>query len=133
MMNANDNDRRLRVQYPNALYHLTSRGVERRQILLDDGDRQRFFDCNFNRRWRGSGHLLEGRFRGKIVENESYACRGSVMTNYWRLGTVTREALPRLTGPSSKRKYRTPLVRPLSKPLMAGYWAASHWRRASGS
>ena len=45
-MSARDNDRRLRVQYPNALYHMTSRGVERRNIYLDDADRQAYFDLS---------------------------------------------------------------------------------------
>lgn len=34
--------RRLRVQYDGAIYHLTMRGVERRPIFRDDGDRERF-------------------------------------------------------------------------------------------
>ena len=42
-MSSRDNDRRLRVQYPNALYHVTSRGVLRRNIYRDDLDRETFF------------------------------------------------------------------------------------------
>ena len=37
-------NRRQRVQYPNALYHVTSRGVRRGDRYLDDIDRQRFMD-----------------------------------------------------------------------------------------
>jgi REP element-mobilizing transposase RayT len=43
-MDSADNDRRLRVQYPNAIYHLMSRGVQRSDIFLDDDDRLAFFD-----------------------------------------------------------------------------------------
>ncbi len=39
-----DNDRRLRVQYPNAIYHLISRGVQRSNIFLVDDDRIAFFE-----------------------------------------------------------------------------------------
>jgi len=34
--------RPLRIQYPNAVYHVTCRGNERRKIFLDDDDRRRF-------------------------------------------------------------------------------------------
>ena len=34
--------RPLRIQYPGALYHITSRGNERRNIFVDDADRIRF-------------------------------------------------------------------------------------------
>lgn len=37
-------NRRQRVQYPNALYHVTSRGVRRGDLYLDDVDRQSFMD-----------------------------------------------------------------------------------------
>jgi putative transposase len=43
-MGIQDNDRRLRVQYPNAIYHLMSRGVQRSNIFLNDVDRRAFFD-----------------------------------------------------------------------------------------
>ena len=43
-MEWNDNDRRLRVQYDNALYHMTSRGVGRNDIFWDDDDRAAFFE-----------------------------------------------------------------------------------------
>ncbi|MFC1461716.1 transposase [Verrucomicrobiota bacterium] len=35
--------RKLRVQFPGAIYHVTIRGVERRTIFMDDRDRERFF------------------------------------------------------------------------------------------
>jgi len=34
--------RRLRIQFPGAIYHVTARGVERRRIFVDDVDRTRF-------------------------------------------------------------------------------------------
>jgi REP element-mobilizing transposase RayT len=36
--------RPLRIQYPGALYHITSRGNERKKIFLDDTDRIRFLE-----------------------------------------------------------------------------------------
>jgi REP element-mobilizing transposase RayT len=34
--------RPLRVEYTGALYHITSRGNERKKIFFDDGDRKKF-------------------------------------------------------------------------------------------
>ena len=34
--------RKLRVQYPGAIYHLMNRGDRREKIFKDDDDRQRF-------------------------------------------------------------------------------------------
>lgn len=34
--------RQLRVQYPGAMYHVMSRGNQRKDIFLDDVDRQDF-------------------------------------------------------------------------------------------
>ncbi len=36
--------RPLRIEYPGAVYHIISRGNERREIFLDDGDRLKFLD-----------------------------------------------------------------------------------------
>jgi putative transposase len=36
--------RPLRIQYSGAFYHITCRGIERRDIFADDKDRNRFFD-----------------------------------------------------------------------------------------
>ena len=36
--------RPLRIQYPDAFYHVTCRGTERRKIFLDDDDRNRFLE-----------------------------------------------------------------------------------------
>jgi len=34
--------RPIRIEYPGALYHVTSRGNERRDIFVDDDDRRKF-------------------------------------------------------------------------------------------
>ena len=36
--------RPLRIEYPAALYHITSRGNEKRDIFLEDSDRERFLE-----------------------------------------------------------------------------------------
>jgi len=36
--------RPLRIEYPAALHHITSRGNEKRDIFLEDSDRERFLD-----------------------------------------------------------------------------------------
>lgn len=110
--------RPLRVVYPDALYHIISRGNEKNDIFLSDDDRKTFLqilnqviklyqwfchayclmgnhyhlliethlpnlsqgmrDLNgiyaqtFNRVHNRNGHLFEGRFKGFIVEKESY-------------------------------------------------------------
>ena len=110
--------RPLRLEYEDALYHITSRGNTRESIFLDDKDRTRFLvilsdavkrygwichayclmsnhyhllietpDANlsrgmqflngvytqwFNRRHQRVGHLLQGRFKGILIEKESH-------------------------------------------------------------
>ena len=36
--------RKLRVEYPGAIYHIMNRGDRRERIFFDDKDRQRFID-----------------------------------------------------------------------------------------
>lgn len=36
--------RPLRIEYPEAYYHVTSRGNERKAIFRDDTDREKFLD-----------------------------------------------------------------------------------------
>jgi REP element-mobilizing transposase RayT len=36
--------RPIRIEYAGALYHVTSRGNERKEIFLDDGDRIKFLE-----------------------------------------------------------------------------------------
>ncbi|MBN1910695.1 MAG: transposase [Pirellulales bacterium] len=110
--------RPLRIEFPGALYHVMSRGNERKAIVRDDADRERRLDwlrrtvethgwrlhafvvmgnhehlfvetpepnlsagmqylngsytSYFNRRHRRSGHLLQGRFKAHLVEEEGY-------------------------------------------------------------
>jgi putative transposase len=44
--------RPLRIEYPGALYHITSRGNERKAIFLDDEDRERFLEILLDYRKR---------------------------------------------------------------------------------
>ena len=37
--------RKLRLEYPGAMYHVINRGDRREPIFTDDADRQRFLDC----------------------------------------------------------------------------------------
>ena len=110
--------RQLRIQFPGAIYHVTSRGDRRQAIVLDDVDRNTFFDrigktvekytwqmfaatlmtnhfhlffrtpqanlsrgmqfllsgyaAWWNARHAMSGHVFQGRFRGHLVEDETY-------------------------------------------------------------
>jgi putative transposase len=110
--------RPLRIEYAGALYHITSRGNERRKIFLDDADRKKFlgileeyhdrygilihsyvlmdnhyhliletpkgnllkvmhglnggYTGYFNRKYGRSGHLFQGRYKGIIVDKDSY-------------------------------------------------------------
>ncbi len=110
--------RPLRVEYAGALYHVTSRGNERKKIFLGDGDRKKFlgiledyhdrygilihsfvlmdnhyhlvletpkgnllkvmhglnggYTGYFNRKYERSGHLFQGRYKGIIIDKDSY-------------------------------------------------------------
>jgi REP element-mobilizing transposase RayT len=110
--------RPLRVEYTGALYHITSRGNERKKIFLDDGDRKKFlgiledyhnrygilihsyvlmdnhyhliletpkgnllkvmhglnggYTGYFNRKYGRTGHLFQGRYKGIIIDKDSY-------------------------------------------------------------
>lgn len=110
--------RQLRIQFPGAIYHVTSRGDRRQAIVIDDLDRDTFFQrigksvekyswqmfaavlmtnhfhlffrtpqANlssgmqflsggyaswWNARHGYTGHVFQGRFRGHIVEDETY-------------------------------------------------------------
>jgi REP element-mobilizing transposase RayT len=110
--------RPLRLEYPGALWHVTSRGNARGSIFSDDADRKAFLDVlahvveifrwelhayvlmgnhyhllvatpepnlsrgmrqvngiytqRFNRRHARTGHVMQGRFKGILVEKESH-------------------------------------------------------------
>ena len=110
--------RQLRIQYPGAYYHVTSRGNERQKIYKDDKDYQIFLDklaisldvynvsllayvcmtnhfhlflttpdgnlsefmrhfnisytSAFNRRYKRTGHLYQGRYKSFLVDADAY-------------------------------------------------------------
>ncbi len=110
--------RPLRVEYAGALYHITSRGNERKRIFLADKDRKKFlgilgdyhdrygilihsfvlmdnhyhliletpkgnllkvmhglnggYTGYFNRKYGRSGHLFQGRYKGIVIDKDSY-------------------------------------------------------------
>jgi putative transposase len=110
--------RPLRIEYAGALYHITSRGNERKKIFLEDGDRKKFLEIledyhdrygilihsyvlmdnhyhliletpkgnllkvmhglngrytgYFNRKYGRVGHLFQGRYRGIVIDKDSY-------------------------------------------------------------
>lgn len=110
--------RPLRIEYAGALYHITSRGNERKKIFLEDADRKKFFQIledyydrygilihsyvlmdnhyhliletpkgnllkvmhginrgytgYFNRKYGRVGHLFQGRYRGIVIDKDSY-------------------------------------------------------------
>jgi len=110
--------RPLRIEFKNAVYHITSRGNERKKIYRDDGDKEKFLGlledyknrCNFlihcfvlmdnhyhlvietlrpnlikimhglnsgytgyfNKKYKRSGHLFQGRYKAIIVDKENY-------------------------------------------------------------
>ncbi|HEY4732454.1 MAG TPA: transposase [Gammaproteobacteria bacterium] len=68
--------RPLRLEFPGALYHLTARGNERRDIYRDDGDRVRFLD------------LLE-----REIQQQAWHCHAyCLMNNHYHLLIETPEA-----------------------------------------
>lgn len=61
--------RPLRIEYPGALYHLTSRGNARASIYADDRDRRRFLDV-----------------LGEVVESYRWCCHAyCLMPNHYHL------------------------------------------------
>jgi len=130
--------RPLRIEYPGALYHVTSRGNEKQDIFLEDSDRRRFlgiledyhdrFDLvvhcfvlmgnhyhlaletpqgnllkvmhginssytgYFNRKYGRVGHLFQGRYRGILVDKDSYLLE---LTRYVHLNPVRAKVVER--------------------------------------
>src|SRR5688572_18025894 len=64
--------RPLRVEFPGASWHVTSRGVEQRAIYLDDDDRRRFLeimaDVIESYRWRLDAYVLMGNHHHLLVQ-----------------------------------------------------------------
>ncbi|MFZ5761136.1 MAG: transposase [Thermodesulfobacteriota bacterium] len=68
--------RPLRIEYPGAVYHITSRGNARQDIFIDDGDRQGFLT------------ILAG-----VVDRCNWLCHGyCLMGNHYHLLLETPEA-----------------------------------------
>lgn len=84
--------RPLRIEYPGALYHVTSRGNAREAVFLEDADRYLFL------------HQL-----GEVVEGHRWQCHAyCLMTNHYHLLVETPEAnlsrgMRRLNGQYSQR------------------------------
>ncbi|MBE0433587.1 transposase, partial [candidate division WOR-3 bacterium] len=68
--------RALRIQFPGAFYHVTCRGIERRQIFMDDADRNKFLE------------LLSGSLETYQVVVFAY----TLMANHFHLLIQTRKA-----------------------------------------
>jgi len=131
--------RALRIQFEGALYHITSRGNEKREIFNDDADRLRFLEVlklsldiyqvllycyvlmdnhyhllvetpkgnlsefmrrfnityisYFNKRHNRIGHLYHGRYKGILVDKESYL---TILSRYIHLNpTKVKEVIDR--------------------------------------
>ncbi len=68
--------RPLRVEYPNALYHVTSRGNEKKKIFLDDYDRKMFLET-----------------LSEVVKSDNLICHAyCLMGNHYHLLLETPEA-----------------------------------------
>lgn len=89
--------RPLRIEYPNAFYHITFRGNERRPIFRSKGDYERLLETPranlqrtlhylntsytnyFNAKTRRVCHLFQGRYRAILVERDVYALELSTL------------------------------------------------------
>jgi REP element-mobilizing transposase RayT len=72
--------RPLRIEFPGAIYHLTSRGDRRKPIYRDDADRQTFLDVLALGCQRYGAEVLAYRLMGNhyhLVLCTSPACRAS--------------------------------------------------------
>lgn len=79
--------RPLRIEFPGAIYLVTSRGDRREPIVLDDDDREDLlivlgqalhrvddgvYTQRFNRRHSKVGHLFQGRYKAILVDRDAY-------------------------------------------------------------
>jgi REP element-mobilizing transposase RayT len=147
--------RSLRIEYPGAIYHVTSRMVgswrdERARLFRDDHDRRRFLEqldervegcdirlfqfclmanhlhlvfetpranCSdfmhalltaytvyFNRRHRRHGHLVDGRFKDKLVEGDDYLL---ALSRYVHLNPVEIKSMQKLPVSDRRKALRT--------------------------
>ncbi|NQE45396.1 hypothetical protein C5S31_05165 [ANME-1 cluster archaeon GoMg2] len=82
--------RQARLDAPGSLHHILIRGIERKEIVKDDHDRQNFvyrlvtialetgtliyvwtYAISYNRRHRRHGHLFQNRYKSIIYSVES--------------------------------------------------------------
>lgn len=163
--------RPLRIEYPGALYHITSRGNEKKEIFLDSHDREKFLEIledyherhgilihsyvlmhnhyhliletpkgnllkvmhginggytgYFNRRHGRVGHLFQGRYKGILVDKDTYLLELSryVHLNPMRAKIVER---PELYEWSSYRGY---IGKDKEKRWMEYSWVLSKFGR----
>ncbi|QMT61688.1 addiction module toxin RelE [Legionella sp. PC997] len=77
--------RSLRIEFPGALYHITSRGDGQERIYISEEDRNLFlktfsevclrcgvYTQRFNRTHNRVGHVFQGRFKAILVDKEGY-------------------------------------------------------------
>lgn len=74
--------RPLRIEFPGALYHVTSRGNERRRIVRDDADRQKWIE------WlRRTVETYDWRLHGFVLmPNHHHQKRGQAFTLHFVRG-----------------------------------------------
>jgi len=82
--------RKLRIQYPGAVYHVMNRGDRREDIFADDKDREKFLEtlgqtCE-KTRWQVHGYCLMSNHFHLVVETPQ---RNLVAGMKWFLGTYT--------------------------------------------
>lgn len=139
--------RPLRIQYPGAVYHITCRGNERKDIYKDDKDRKTFLELltesakiysikiycyvlmsnhfhllietprgnlsefmrhfnirytsHYNIRHKRSGHLYQGRYKGILVDKDTYL---AMLSRYIHLNPVRVKGIKGKPG-TEKGKY----------------------------
>ena len=57
-----------RLEFPGAVYHVTSRGDRREAIYRDDG----VYTQRFNHRHGLVGHLFQGRYKAILIDRDAY-------------------------------------------------------------
>ena len=83
--------RKLRVQYPGAIYHLMSRGDRREPIFEDDSDRQRFVEtlgeACVRSGWQVHAYCLMPNHFHLVIETPQPTLVAGMK---WLLGTYTK-------------------------------------------
>lgn len=83
--------RKLRIQYPGALYHVMNRGAHSEDIFRDDADRSRFLstlaDCCQKTAWQVHNFCLMSNHFPLVIETPN---TNLVAGMKWLLGTYTQ-------------------------------------------